>query len=124
NSTTHVQPTLLPTDLERAGNISASTAKPINHATNQRFAGDIVPVDPVARKIIDTYIPHANSGTNGFRGAPLASPTNSDEFIFKLDHALTQKHQLAASYFVTYGNTLDAISGGAAGTDLPGWSSR
>ncbi len=123
-STTLGASALVPTALERQGNFSASAVKPINTATGQRFPGDIVPVDPVSRRIIDTYIPLPNTGTNGFRGAPLASTTNTDEFIFKLDHSLNSKHQLAASYFLSYGNTLDAISGGAGANDLPGWSSR
>jgi len=114
---------IVPTDLERQGNFSQSASKPINTATGQRFPGDIVPVDPVSRKIIDQFIPHANIGTNQFRtSAP--SPTNSDEFIFKLDHALNQRHQLTASYFLSYGNTLEAFSGASTNQNVLPWSSR
>src|SRR5262249_2689390 len=50
------------------------------------------------------------------------NPFNSDEYTVKIDHALTSAHQLSGSYFLSYGNTIEAISGSGAG-NIP-WSQR
>ena len=57
----------VPTALERAGNFTASATKPTDPATNAPFVCNgvthvICPnrIDPVARKIIDNYIPVSN----------------------------------------------------------------
>jgi hypothetical protein len=65
-------------------------------------------IDPVARKIIDTYIPLSNStnpnGSPGWQGnVPL--PFDTDEFLAKLDHQLTEAHRLSFTYFNTKGKT-------------------
>jgi hypothetical protein len=111
----------VPTDLERQGNFSASSVKPINPATSTRYPGDIVPIDPVSQKILDNYIPRANLANNQYQ-ALLPNPFNSDEYTVKIDHTLTSAHQLSGSYFLSYGNTIEAISGSGAG-NIP-WSQR
>lgn len=65
-------------------------------------------IDPVARKIIDTYIPVSNStnpnGSPGWQGnVPL--PFNTDEYLGKVDHQLTEAHRLSFTYFTTAGST-------------------
>src|SRR3954453_5417662 len=115
----------VPTALERIGNFTASATKPTDPATNATFTcngvvGVICPnrLDPVAVKIINTYIPTANAPGNRWQGN-IPSPFNSDEFLIKLDHQLTDTHRLTFTYFNTGGNnTVKAGSG-----NLP-WASQ
>lgn len=116
---------IVPTDLERRGDFSASATKPIDPATGQPFTcngvvGVICPnrIDPAARKIIDSYIPTANVPGNIWQGYE-DSPYDSDEFLIKLDHQVNSAHRLTGAYFYTTGsNTMKAGSG-----NLP-WASQ
>ena len=109
----------VPTALERAGNFTASGSpnnRPIDPATpGQHFICNgvvdvICPgrIDPVARKIIDTYIPLPNSltvkGDPGWQGN-IATPFNSDEYLGKVDYQVTDAHRLSFSYFNTGGTS-------------------
>ena len=101
----------VPTTLERTGNFSASSPAPVNPTTGKPFPGGMIgPLDPVATKIISTLIPTANLGTNGWRGS-IPSPFNTDDFLAKVDHNLTNKQRLTVSYFETSGNN-NIVSGG------------
>lgn len=112
----------VPTARERMGDFSQSgpdngspTLAPLDRLTGQTFTCNgirrvICPnrIDPVAAKVINEYIPLPNSLTSsGFPGwqgnVPL--PYNSDEFLVKVDHQLSEPHRLTFSYFNTKGNT-------------------
>ncbi len=65
-------------------------------------------IDQVAAKIINDYIPASNftlsNGRPGWQGnVPI--PYDSDEFLIKVDHQLSEPHRLTFSYFTTAGNT-------------------
>ncbi len=105
----------VPTALERAGDFTASATKPTDPATNAAFVCNgvtnvICPnrVDPVARKIIDTYIPQSNytlpNGSAGWQGN-VSNPYNSNEVLGKVDHQLNDAHRMTFSYFTTAGST-------------------
>ncbi len=78
-------------------------------ATASFFPGGIIPAsrfDPVAVRILQS-IPVANStnpnGTPSWQGnVPL--PTNTDEFLVKIDHQINDPHRLTFSYFTTAGS--------------------
>jgi Carboxypeptidase regulatory-like domain len=78
-------------------------------ATATPFAGAIIPAsrfDPVALRILQS-IPVSNAtnpnGSPGWQGnVPL--PTNTDEFLVKVDHQLNEPQRLSFSYFTTSGN--------------------
>jgi outer membrane receptor protein involved in Fe transport len=116
---------VVPTALERTGDFSQSKTIPTDPATGKAFVcngvvGVICPnrLDPVAMKIINTYIPTANVGTNKWQGY-VPSPYNTNEFLIKVDHQLNAAHRLTASYFETSGtNTVKAGTG-----NLP-WASQ
>ena len=116
---------IVPTALERAGNFTASTTKPIDPATNAAFTCNgvtnvICPnrIDPVAKKIIDTYIPLSNVAGNRWQGN-VSSPFNTDDYLTKIDHQINGAHHLTISYFNTGGtNTVKAGTG-----NLP-WASQ
>jgi hypothetical protein len=111
----------VPTALERNGDFSQSSVKPINPATKATYPGNIVPLDPVAKAILDKYIPTANLPNNQYQ-AELPNPFDTNEFIGRVDYQISSAHQLSGSYFNTYGNNLEPISG-AGGGNIP-WSSR
>jgi outer membrane receptor protein involved in Fe transport len=105
----------VPTALERAGNFTASATKPTDPATNAPFVCNgvthvICPnrIDPVARKIIDNYIPLSNvtlsNGNAGWQGN-IPTPFNSDEYLGKVDYQLNAAHRLSVSYFNTGGTS-------------------
>jgi hypothetical protein len=116
---------IVPTDLERIGDFSQSKTLPTDPATNKTFACNGVTgvicsnrLDPVAMKIVNSYIPKANVPGNIWQGY-VPSPYNTDEFLIKVDHQLNQAHRLTAAYFWTDGtNTVKAGSG-----NLP-WASQ
>jgi hypothetical protein len=116
NTSSFLNGAIVPTDLERQGNFSQSAVKPVNPVTHAAFPGNIITTpDPVAMAIINQFIPRANVGTNKWQGF-VPSPYNTNEFLGKIDHALTGHHQLTASYFETSG-TNTVVPGG----NLP-WS--
>jgi outer membrane receptor protein involved in Fe transport len=116
---------VVPTALERIGDFSASTTKPVDPATGQTFVCNGVVgvicanrIDPVAAKIINTYIPAANVPGNIWQGY-VQSPFDSDELLLKIDHQINDAHRFTGSYFVTGGtNTV------AAGTGNLPWASQ
>ncbi len=109
------------TALERTGNLSATAGTaPADPLTGQPFPGRIIPanrIDPVARKIIDTYIPLPNLA-NGSYEVQIPHPRDTDEYMFKVDHNLNDAHRVTASMFRSSGSDLVGLLG-----NLP-WVSR
>ncbi len=107
----------VPSAAFRSGNFSALAAasQPKDPATGTTlasatfFQGGIIPTnrfDPVAVRILAS-IPLSNAtnpnGSAGWQGnVPL--PTNTNEFLFKVDHQLSEPHRLTFSYFTTAGS--------------------
>src|SRR5437867_4977465 len=118
STNTFLNGAVVPTDLERAGNFTASGTKPVDPATGAAFVCNgitnvICPnrIDPVAAKIISTYIPLSNVTGSKWQGN-IPSPFDSNDFLVKLDHQLSTAHRLTFSYFETSGtNTVKAGSG-------------
>jgi outer membrane receptor protein involved in Fe transport len=108
----------VPTALERTGNFSQSKVIPIDPATGQPFlcngvVGVICPnrLDPVAMKVLNTYIPAANVPGNIWQGY-VDSPYNSNEILMKVDHQINTAQRFTGAYFVTSGsNTVNAGTG-------------
>ena len=124
-TSTFLNNAVVPTALERIGDFSASTTKPVDPATGQTFVCNGVVgvicanrIDPVAAKIINNNIPAANVPGNIWQGY-VQSPFDSDEFLVKVDHQINDAHRFTGSYFVTGGtNTV------AAGTGNLPWASQ
>ena len=124
---------LVPTSAERAGDFSADLPKSLpanytcgatiaaadkaagrfvvcNPATKKPFANNVIttPLDPTAQTIINKFIPLpnvVNQSTGQFNRWSGYSPAvqNTDEFLIKVDHNLTQSQRLDVSYFNTSG---------------------
>jgi hypothetical protein len=124
-TSTFLNTAIVPTELERRGDFSASRTVPVDPATGQAFVcngavGVICPnrFDPVALRILNDYVPTSNVPGSIWQGF-VDSPFDSDEFVVKLDHQLNTAHRLTGAYFLTKGsNTQKAGSG-----NLP-WASQ
>lgn len=124
-TSTFLNNAIVPTDLERVGNFSASATKPTDPATGQTFTCNGVSgvicanrLDAVAVKIIKDYIPLANLAGSKWQGN-VPSPFNSDEYLAKVDHQLNDAHRLTLNYFTTAGNNIVK-----AGTGNLPWASQ
>jgi hypothetical protein len=119
----------VPSALERTGNFSqsAGTFKPVipgtqtSSASNPnggtRYANDqLTGLDPVAMNIINKFIPAPNLPNNKWQGV-IPNPYNTDEFLAKVDHNLSDSQRLTFSYFETSGE--NNVRAGSA--NLP-WS--
>jgi hypothetical protein len=106
---------ILPTDLERSGNFSASAVKPVLPAgTNCGTAAApiICPaaLDPVAQKLL-TFVPHVNSaGVSPQQIAP--ANINAYQGLGRLDYNGFHNHSLEAMYFNTPGTEIAPLVGG------------
>jgi hypothetical protein len=109
------------TAAERLGDLSATSGTapvdPLNGSV--AFPGRQIPVsrfDPVAKRIMDQYIPPPNLALNP--GTPLnlfetqvPHPKDSDDATLKLDHTLTDAHRLSGSWFRSTGEDLTGLLG-------------
>ncbi len=98
---------VVPTALERAGNFASSRPVPTDPITRLPFANNQIPLtrfDPTALNILNKFISLPNAIGNVFR-TTVPNPFRTDEFLIKVDHAITSRHLLTASYFETSGNT-------------------
>src|SRR2546423_1624705 len=110
-TSTFLSGAVVPTSLERTGNFTASGTKPVDPATGLAFVCNgvtnvICPnrLDPVAMKIISTYIPTSNAPGNKWQGN-IPTPYNFDEYLGKVDYQLNAAHRLTVSYFNTGGTS-------------------
>lgn len=107
---------IVPTALERSGNFSQSSVKPIDPTTHQVYDYNGVPgwippsdLDPTAANIINKYIPQSNTTGNGWRGY-FVGPYDNNEYLGKVDHQVTANNHLSVSYFTV--KTTNSVPGG------------
>ena len=96
---------------ERGGDLSATGGTaPVDPLNGVAFPGRVIPVtriDPVAKKILDTYVPLPNLPASGAYEVQIPHPKDTDEVLFKVDHNLNQAHRLSGSVYYTTG--LDSV---------------
>src|SRR5262245_53794191 len=93
-------------------------------ATDQTacFSKNTIPIerfDPTAARILNEFIPLPNLPNGAFE-AQETRPLDTDEIQFKMDHALSARHQLTGSYFFQTGKDIEPMTGS---TNLP-WVKR
>ena len=106
NTTTFLTGAVVPTPAERAGNFSALTKQIVDPLSGNQFPTNTIPVsrfDPTAVNILNKYIPLANQPNNGLQ-AQVPSPYNTDEYLMKVDHMISDSQRVTVSYFTTAGN--------------------
>jgi hypothetical protein len=105
---------VIPSTAELAGNFSTTSngVVPNNPATpGKPFPGNLVPINPVAAKILAAYIPMASNAPGNIFDAAIPNPYDTDEFLGKMDHNLSDNQRLTLSYFETSGNNSIVPSG-------------
>jgi outer membrane receptor protein involved in Fe transport len=93
---------LVLTDAQRLGDFSGSAAirDPL---TGAPFPGNVIPADrisPVSRKLLDQFVPKANSGTNRYIVSP-ETKDDRDGIGARFDYQLNQKHAVLGRYMQT-----------------------
>jgi len=115
-SSTFENNAVIPSAAELAGNFSKTSngVIPVNPATGAAFPNNTIPIDPVAARILQTYVPTAPNAPNNIFDANISNPYNTDEFLGKIDHNLSDSQRLTFSYFETSGNN-NIVPGGFVG---------
>jgi hypothetical protein len=92
---------VVPTELERAGNFSQSSRKPVDPVTRAAFPGDIIPAsrfDPAAKKFMDILIPLPNSsGGRHIYNSPFTQDRN--QIMARIDHHIGSAHRIYGRFF-------------------------
>ncbi|MGH9340902.1 MAG: TonB-dependent receptor [Acidobacteriota bacterium] len=90
-----------PSSLERGGDFSASTRKPIDPLTGDPFPNDRIPAsrfDPVAVRVLDEFIPLPNSA-DGRWISLLPIATDNNQYIWRIDHQISANNSLNFRHF-------------------------
>src|SRR5260370_26343387 len=118
---------VVPTALERIGDFSQSKIKPTDPTNNAApFSNGMIPMskfDSTALNILNKYIPAANSAGGIWQGTS-PSPYDTNEFLAKVDHSLSDLHRISFSYFETSGHTLIPGGGSPPGSGQLIWSTQ
>src|SRR5581483_10033565 len=109
----------VPTLLERNGDFSQSATKPTNPATGQPFPNNVVPINPIAQKLLALY-PNPNSGANLFTSSPTLQDDRNGWGV-RIDHQFNSSNTFWARYlqnsqdqkqpFVPFGATVSGFPG-------------
>jgi len=119
-TTTFLSSAVVPTAAERQGDFSALSKVIVDPVSGLPFADNKIPasrMDPTALNVMNKSLPLANLPDSTFQGQ-VPSPYNTDEFLIKIDHLVTDSQRLSGSYYTTAG-TNTVLPGG----NLP-WSTQ
>jgi outer membrane receptor protein involved in Fe transport len=86
------------TDDQRNGNFGSTVIR--DPATGLPFENNTIPaalIDPTARRLVDEFVPRANSGTNRYIDSP-DSDDNRDQMGIRGDYQLTPNHSMLVRY--------------------------
>jgi hypothetical protein len=85
----------------------------VDPLTGLPFPGRIIPtsrIDPVVKRIMDTYLPLPNLSTGKYE-VQKTHPRDTDEVLTKVDHNLSEAHRLTGSVFYTKGADTTGLIG-------------
>jgi hypothetical protein len=110
----------VPTALERTGDFSQTPGVTLRDPlTGKPFTDNKIPaerLDPTAQNILEE-VPLPNLPGNFYEAQVPSAPKN-DDVTARIDHTLSEKHQLFGSYFLNKGDRKDVLTG-----NLP-WTER
>jgi hypothetical protein len=98
NTSGNTQNIVVLTDAQRTGNFGTTTIR--DPLTGQPFPGNTIPsnrLDPAAMRLIEQFVPRANSGANRYIVSP-DTEDNRDQFGIRFDYQLTQNHGVLGRY--------------------------
>ena len=114
-----------PTVAERAGDFSASARKPVDPLTGLAFPNAQIPstrFDRAALGLMEKYVPFANTPSGGYTAlSPV--PSNSNQFLLRVDHNFSDRNNLNLRLFREFSDTTSASSNIAPHFDMfnPAW---
>ena len=88
---------------------------PVNPATGLNYAGDIVPIDPNAAVLLNSFVPMPNNGINGHQSAP-SLPTNYRQENIRVDQNINDKTTIFARFTQDTWNQYQIPAYGFTGT--------
>jgi hypothetical protein len=102
-----------PTAAEAAGNFTALSPANQPNVSCNGVHGVICPdqLDPVAQALLK-QVPLANSTTGLAPQQSAAGNTTANEYLLRIDYALTKSHQLSGTFFQSLSNAENANQGG------------
>jgi len=77
--------------------VASNCTLPIDPDTGQPFPGNVVPIDPNARALLDAYVPLPNNGVQSYIAAP-TQPTNWREEQIRVDQNIGEKTRVFVRY--------------------------
>lgn len=114
-----------PTAAERAGDFSAAVTaqRPLDPTTNALFPGAQIPVsrfDPVAKTIMDRYVPLPNTADNRLQSTG-SSRDGENQYLIKLDHMLNSNQKVYGSLFWIDGDSYQPFP---SSTQVPNYANN
>jgi len=110
-----------PTPAELAGNFSHVAAGVRDPLTQAPFPGGQIPAsrfDPVSAKVLQQYVQPSNRPGGGYI-TQVSRPTSGNQFLNRLDHAISAANQVNFRYFVDNNAGADNFP---QGSSFPGYS--
>lgn len=103
---------IVPTAAQRSGDLSSISKQLVDPSNSQPFPGNVIPtsrLDPVAQKVMSLFVPAPNATLNQYI---FAFPTHDDynEYLFKVDHSITDRSRLSVRGLTSFGQNVTALS--------------
>lgn len=103
---------IVPTTTQRQGNLSSIPKPLVDPGSGLPFSGNVIPesrLDPVAQKVLMTFIPQANAAAGRY---VYAFPSHDDynQYMFKVDHSLSDASRISVRGLTSYGDNVTALS--------------
>jgi hypothetical protein len=117
-----VQNVVVLSEAQRQGNLSGTLPPPRDPLTGQPFPNAQIPaarIHPIARSLLDTYVPLPNQAGNRYNRAPSIS-TDGEQFGIRADHRISERNSLFGRYSYSQSKTSNPL---AAGSFSPAGSS-
>jgi outer membrane receptor protein involved in Fe transport len=105
--------TILPSTAERGGNFSQLSKSIVDPTTGLAFPGNIIPsyrLDPVALKVLGTYVPATANLPNSQYVAQGTEPTDGNQGIARVDHSFSDTDRLNFRYYQDFNTGFDPLS--------------
>jgi hypothetical protein len=115
----------VPSEAQRRG-IFTGSAPLRDPLTGQPFVGNVIPegrLDPVARRLLDEFVPLPNSAGNRYTASPNVDD-DRDQIGLRLDYQWTPKHALLGRYLRARTERVLPSLGGIAATAITPTSQR
>lgn len=117
---------LVPPTAYRTGDFSALDTPLYDPTTGNPFPGNRIPSDRIqnyAKVFLDRFVPQPNADQDGinYRGKALSAPNQQDQYTSRVDHRLSDRHSIGATYMY---NTQSDDTVGTFGWDTRGNRAR